>query len=295
MKTYLVTGGSGFLGAEMCRQLKKAGKKVIDVSLDTESNSNRKTYKIDITQNEQIAEIFKSHTIGTIIHLAALLTTQSNQNPELAFRVNILGSLNLLELARLFGVTRFVYASSYSSIGYLPPEDCPVDESVIQNPGDLYGETKRFVEKMGIAYSEKFGFQFIAGRLGSLVGSGKTTPSSAWRMDIFNMLKTGGQIHINLSPQVTLALSHVQDTARSLLLLATAEKVLHHIYHLPSDSISMEKLGKILQSLSADIEVTWGTSTLQNMPPSASAKRFTNEFNFVPTPLVDALRQYQSS
>jgi hypothetical protein len=94
---------------------------------------------------------------------------------------------------------------------------------------------------------------------------------------------------------VILPLSHLEDTARSFVILATTEKVVHHIYHLPSDSMSMQNLGKLVKSLRSDIEMTWGTSTFQNMPSAASANRFINEFKFAPIHLSDALKQYQSS
>ena len=296
MNTILVTGGSGFLGAEVCRQLINAGQRVIVVQHKTNPSDDILSMKADIADYQQLETIFRDHKIGTIIHMAALLNTNSNQNPDLAFRVNVLGSYNLLELAHRYGVKRFIYSSSYSTLGYRPINECPVDESLIPTPDNFYGETKRFVEALGLGYAQKFGFQFTAGRIGAIVGPGNAISTSSWRMDIFNLLKTGGKIETKFAPQVILAISLLEDTARALVTLALAEKNHHCIYNLPNDSLSLQQIAELVQALRPDIEFSFGAVTEQDMPPLISAERFTREFsNFRHVPLSEALRFFQSS
>jgi len=292
----LVTGGSGFLGAEVCRQLIAAGQRVIDVRHKAMPASDVISVSADIANYQQLEAIFLEYKINAIIHMAATLTTNSNQNPDLAFRVNVLGSNNLLELTRHYGINRFVYSSSYSALGYRPIEECPVDETVAPTPCNFYGETKRFVEALGVSYAQKFGFQFTAGRMGAVVGPGNSLSTSSWRMDIFNMLKTGGKIDTKFAPQVTLTISLREDTARALVTLALAEKVEHSIYNLPNDSLSLQQIADMVKTLRGDVEFFFGTTTEQDMPPLISAKRFTQEFiNFRHMPLAEALRLYQKS
>lgn len=296
MSTILVTGGSGFLGAEVCRQLIDAGQKVVDVRHKANPSGDVISMSADLAKTQQLEAIFQAHKISTIIHMAATLTTNSNQNPDLAFQVNVLGSNNLLELAHRHGVKRFIYSSSYSALGYRPMEECPVDESLAPTPINFYGETKRFVEALGASYAQKFGFQFTAGRIGAIVGPGNALTTSSWRMDIFNMLKTGGKIETKFAPQVTLTISLLEDTARALVTLALAEKNQHSIYNLPNDSLSLQQIARMVQALRPDIEFTFGTITDQDMPPLISAERFTQEFtNFRHVPLAEALRLYQNS
>jgi nucleoside-diphosphate-sugar epimerase len=292
----LVTGGSGFLGAEVCHQLIAAGQRVIDVRHRAMPASDVISISADIAEYQQLEAIFLEHKISTIIHMAAMLTTNSNQNPDLAFQVNVLGSNNLLELTHRYGVKRFVYSSSYSALGYRPIEECPVDETVAPTPGNFYGETKRFVEMLGTSYAQKFGFQFAAGRMGAVVGPGKALPTSSWRMDIFNMLKTGGKIETKFAPQVTLTISHLENTARAMVTLALAEKVQHNIYNLPNDSLSLQQIADLVKALRGDVEFSFGTTTDQDTPPLISAERFTREFtDFRHVPLAEALRLYQSA
>jgi nucleoside-diphosphate-sugar epimerase len=296
MNAILVTGGSGFLGTEVCQQLIRAGQKVIDVRHKAKPSGDVISMTADLSDIKQLETIFLAHKISAIIHMAATLTTNSNQNPDLAFRVNVLGSNNLLELTRQYGVKRFIYSSSYSALGYRPIEKCPVDESLAPTPDNFYGETKRFVEALGVSYARKFGFQFTAGRMGAVVGPGNALSTSSWRMDIFNMLKTGGKIETKFSPQVTLSISLLEDTARALVTLALAEKNQHCIYNLPNDSLSLQQIAQMVHTLRPDIEFSFGTITDQDMPPLISADRFLQEFsNFRHVPLAEALRLYQLS
>jgi len=291
----LVTGGSGFLGKEICHQLKGFGYEVVDISIDPEPRDGITTIRADISHFEPLEDIFRTQKFSTILHLAALLTTRSNQYPDQAFKTNILGSYNLMELARRFEVKRFVYASSFSAIGHGHTEEIPADESILPTPDNFYGETKRFVEKLGLSYAQKYHLPFIAGRLGVLVGAGKPIASSAWRMDIFNMLKTGGTIETKFKPNVILAFSEVKETAQAFATLVKAEKPQHAIYHLPHDSMTMEQLTDILQGLQPEISMKYGESEFVDMPRQIDSTRFIREFKFNQITLRDALRTYKNS
>jgi len=293
MKAILVTGGSGFLGSEVCRMLVEAGHRVVDISAEPNHLAGVEGHVVDITDYPAIDSIVKNNGFDTIIHLAALLTTQSNQNPESAFRVNVLGAHHLLEAARNHRIPRFVYSSSFSIIGPIPMKQCPVDEDVIQVPINFYGETKRFVEKMSISYAQKFGLQVAIGRLGALVGPGKPLGTSAWRMDIFNMLKTGGSITYKFTSRTRLLISHLRDTARAFLCLALAEKPQHAIYHLTHDALSMQQLSDIVHELNPEIHFAYGTNEQVDMPHSVNTERFVKEFNFEPISIKKALENYK--
>ena len=292
----LITGGSGFLGAEVCHQLITRGQKLVNVSHRAAPSADVISMQAEIEDIDSLEKIFQSYRFSTIVHMAAMLTTNSNQNPEQAFKVNVLGSHNLLMLAQKYGVQRFVYSSSYSVLGYDPENERVADESLPPTPDCYYGHTKSFVEAMGVSYAQKFGFQFIAGRMGVVVGPGQALSTSAWRMDIFNFLKTGGKIETKFAPQVILGFSGVEDTARAMATLTLAEKVQHSIYNLPIDSLSLQQIADMVQALRPDIEFTFGSTINRDMPPFINTDRFTQEFsNFRHLPLAEALRLYQLS
>src|SRR5258708_3224435 len=119
----LVTGGRGFIGRAVTFLLQRSGYDVVSVdavsydSVHTHDQQSCREIVCDIVNPEQLLQVFKAERIGSIIHLAAILPTVAARDPLRATQVNIMGSLNLLELARRFGVLRIVFGSSLSVYG----------------------------------------------------------------------------------------------------------------------------------------------------------------------------------
>ncbi len=295
-RTILTTGGSGFLGSEVCRQLLDSGCQVVNISHRSAPLEKVISESADLTDIRQLEKVFQTYEISAIVHMAAALSSHSNQNPDEAFRLNVLGSFNLMEMARQFNISRFVYASTYSLLGYREPEFGLADESLIPTPDNFYGETKQFTEALGVNCGIKFGFHFSSGRMGALVGPGQASASSAWRMDIFNKLKTGGEIQVKFAPQTIMIFSLVEDTARALVTLALAEKNRHAIYNLPHDSITLEEMADFVTGLNPNIQFSFGRTLEHDMPTMIDASRFTSEFpQFKHIHLFEALRISQSN
>lgn len=148
------------------------------------------------------------------MHLAAILPTAAQREPLLATKVNIQGSINLLALAREFGVRRFVFGGSLSVYGTCPA-DHVVSEADCAAPEDLYGAAKLYVEQLGEAYQRAHAMQFVSLRIGRVVGPGARSATSAWRCEIFERLSvTGsGQIEIPYPESERILLVHVEDVA----------------------------------------------------------------------------------
>ena len=118
-RAVLVTGARGFIGRAVQKLLQREGYRVLglDETMPAEATSNGLDIQLDITNIKQLQQLFEAETIGGIIHLAAILPTAARQQPLRATEVNVVGSLNLLEMARQFGVQRVVFGSSLSVYG----------------------------------------------------------------------------------------------------------------------------------------------------------------------------------
>lgn len=289
----LVTGGNGFQGIPLCEHLASLGQEVLSVARHPVQSPNYLSERADVTEPEIMAELFKRYPIKAVIHLVSLLASKSTNNPDQATRVNVIGTLNMLELCKQMGVKRFVYGSSYNALGYHPASAGAVDESTEPLPTSFYGETKRFIEKMGVRYAELNGLEFISGRLSILIGPGEPTATSAWRSNIYNQLESGGDIEFTFAPDVVLPLADVRDTAASLALLAMAEKPQHSIYNLPCESMSSAELAALVQQTGRDIRITFGNRTLDDNPALVNSDRLKNEFKYQPVPLVKRLQEHR--
>ena len=188
MQHILVSGGAGFIGSNLIGSLLSAGGFKIHCIDNFDDfytpDIKRKNigkyvnhpdfflYEGDIRDAEVLNRIFGNH-IDIIVHLAARAGVRpSISNPALYVDVNINGSLNLLEKARIHQIKQFVFASSSSVYGDNP--NTPWDENEnISKPISPYAATKGAVEMIGYSYSHLYNIRFMALRLFTVFGPGQ--------------------------------------------------------------------------------------------------------------------------
>lgn len=163
-RTYLVTGGTGFIGAYLVRRLVKDGHTVKVVDNDLRGSSKRLADVLDDIQlincDVRDADAMSEAAVGceSILHLAALNGTENFYNrPEVVLDVGIRGMYGALEAARRNGITEFVLASSseaYQTPPMVPtPEDVPLTIPDPWNPRYSYGGSKLISEIMLANYN----------------------------------------------------------------------------------------------------------------------------------------------
>lgn len=164
----MVTGAAGFIGFHLSKTLLDMGESVIgvdnlnsyyDVSLKRsrldilKSHKNFVFYKEEIQNFKALEKIFKQHRVDLICNLAAQAGVRYSLIDPFSYqKSNLEGFLNLLELARKYGITNFVYASSSSVYGTNKKIPFSVEDRV-DTPISLYGATKRANELIAHAYS----------------------------------------------------------------------------------------------------------------------------------------------
>ncbi len=231
-----------------------------------------------------------TRAFGGIVHLAAILPTAAQRDPIRAMHVNIVGSMNLLELARRFRVPRFVFGSSLSIYGSCPA-DRVVSEADRAAPEDVYGAAKLCVEQVGSALATSSGLEFVSLRIGRVVGPGARSATSAWRSEIFELLSAeSGNIALPYTSSERVLLVHVEDAARALVTLLDASSPRHAIYNAPCESWVVQDLKNELESLNPKLRVTLGDAYAKGNPRLLDASRFQNEFSFATRSIAERLR-----
>src|SRR4030066_2517582 len=172
----LITGGLGFIGVYLARALLQKGEDVVlfDIVGSSPLIKDIKD-KVKIVQGNlaswaEVMEVVKQYNIDGIFHTGALLSASAEEKPITAYNVNAGGTFNILEAAWLFNIKRVVYTSTIASYGLGLNT---VDEDTIQMPISMYGVTKVFSERLGEYYQRKFGVDFRAVRLPSVIGPGR--------------------------------------------------------------------------------------------------------------------------
>lgn len=292
----LVTGGRGFIGRATGKLLQRSGYRVI--SLDREENSKAvetdgcEEIACDLSDAAQLRTVFGRDRVDGIIHLAAILPTAARRNPHLATQVNVQGGANVLEMARQFGVRRVVFGSSLSIYGTYSAEHT-VSELDRAAPEDLYAAAKLYVERLGMAYRDCHGIDFVSLRIGRVVGPGARSVSSAWRSEIFELLKVSYPAEILLPYRASerILVVHVEDLAAMLLTLLRAASTAHTIYNAPCRSIVVGDLKRVIEDLNSNITVTLGDGTPTGNPQVLDFGRFQREFSCETVPIFDRLRK----
>ncbi|MCB0161093.1 MAG: NAD-dependent epimerase/dehydratase family protein, partial [Caldilineaceae bacterium] len=172
IKHVLVTGGAGFVGANLVRTLLKRGYTVR--VLDNFSSGNRAYLAgldLDIVEGDILDRAAVDAAVaGTdgIVHLAAQTGVPGSiQDPMRDCQLNVVGTLNMLEAARLAGTQRFVFASSNAPLGKQPP---PATEDKAPLPISPYGASKLAGEGYCLAYHGSWGLGTVALRFANLYG-----------------------------------------------------------------------------------------------------------------------------
>lgn len=160
----LITGGGGFLGSRIALRLAARGDYAI--AFDTASSpklsgvANVSVIVGDITDMQCLAELFSRNSIDAVVHCAAIVGVLATiKNPRRVVEVNILGSLNVLESMRMFGVKRMIHISSNEVYGdYEAPI---IDEEHTLKPHLPYGISKVAVEQLGRTYRDLHGLECV--------------------------------------------------------------------------------------------------------------------------------------
>lgn len=174
--TVLVTGGLGGIGQWVVRGLLARGQSVTvldnrsDERVSTTFGTGAEVVVADVTDSARLRAICRQREITGIAHFASVLARSCQANPRLATRVNVEGTICVLEAALACGAHRVIYASSASVYGPLTgsygyPTYQPVAEAHPRLPWPgvrVYGATKTLAEDMGMHYAENSPLEFVA-------------------------------------------------------------------------------------------------------------------------------------
>jgi len=195
MSKIIVTGGAGFVGSHLTDRLIKENHQVVvidNLSTGKKENLNKKAkfYKINIL-SPKISQIFKKERPDFVFHFAAHIEArESVRDPISDAKVNILGSLDVLENCRKFKVKEIIFASSGGEI-YGAAKKIPTPEDYLSQPISPYGVSKLTIEKYLDAYYRLFGLKYKVLRYGNVYGPKQNPHGEAGVIAIFidRMLK----------------------------------------------------------------------------------------------------------
>lgn len=290
----LVVGGSGFIGQSLCKKLAKSNVGLINFSVGDTKVEAQENINGDITDQDAIKMLFNDFNIDKVINFASLLASNSTNDPISAIRVGVEGNTNLFEMCNKFNVKRYVFASSTCLLRpNLVNPLAPVCEDAEVVSESVYEEIKRFVESIGAKVSSTLGFEFISARISLVIGPGQPSKTSAYRTEMFNLLKSGGKIKFPFKEDVILPISHYEDVANSLYKLLTSPNLQHAVYNIPCESWRVSDIAELVSTIGNEITYTFGDQLFTNGAPYIDWKRIKNELGAEIVPLEKRLFEYK--
>ncbi|MBD1553402.1 NAD-dependent epimerase/dehydratase family protein [Pseudomonas typographi] len=281
-KPVIVTGAAGLIGRQLVRRLFEQGRPV--VALDRLASITREGIEI---KECDLGDIHRLHAIAkegveSIIHCGAYSGPMVARDvPYSMVQVNIVGTANVLELARIHGARRFVYCSSTSAYGVV--ESGPVCEDVVLRPGSLYGASKVSSEYITTAYAKQYGLSAASVRLSWVYGPGRTT-ECVIRTMLENALAKR-PTRMAFGSDFPRQFIHVDDAVEGLLNALDAPELPRPIYNITGDTWgTLEEVAQIVRKLfpDADIALQPGPDPVDEYQEKFSIEAARRDLNYEP-------------
>ena len=231
--TTLITGGSGFIGAEIARLLIESGdtgggpihvaQRSTELGRLQDLADDIVLHRLDLADGAEIEGVVAAVAPDRVFHFGAMLTGPGEQDPPTLLEVNAVGFIRFIEACRRAGTSQVIFASSIGTYGRDLAPDRPIDDLSRQRPATAYGVTKVLGEHLGTYYRSRYGLDFRSLRYPAIVGPGVTTWSLAqYTSWMIERPARGEPFAVWTGPDQVIALLWYQDAARAAIELAAA-------------------------------------------------------------------------
>jgi UDP-glucuronate 4-epimerase len=290
----MVTGAAGLIGNAVRAKLEASGRSVVPIDLVSRTEEGRPLLVCDIRDVHRLHSIAARHMLTGIIHCGAYSGPMvARDNPYAMVQVNVVGTANILELARILGGVRVVYCSSTSVYGSAQRIE-PVSEDVALFPVSVYGASKVAGEQLLSTYASQFNLDGVSLRLSWVYGPRRTTDCIIRTM-IANAL-AGEPTRIPYGRGFHRQYIHVDDAANALIAALDRPNPPRRIYSITGGTyLTFDEIADTVKRVlpKAEIELAPGSDPDDGVQPRFDISAAERELGFRPTLTFEAgVRQY---
>jgi len=286
--TTLVTGGSGFLGLSIVRNLVEDGEKPVVYDLMPNLAPIRgisekiKVVRGNILDLPHLMRTIKEHDVDKVIHLVYYGDFASRKNPYGAVGINLVGTTNVFEATRILDLEKVVWASSgavYGPAAYYGGQSVMIDEEKPTKPDSMYGACKVMNEFTGQFYCSEYGLDIIALRLTSVYGAGRYH-SVYYTDEIIENPAKGKPAKVPLSPAEEHDFIYVKDAARAFLLALRVKKPKHNIFNIGGGTYTLRDIADCVKGALPEAVIDFEDRPLMGRVSRFSIERARRELGF---------------
>lgn len=264
----LVTGASGFVGSNILQTLVEKGKSAVgyDVASPPPDLFGRVTVvKGDILDLSRILHLTNQYNVNGVIHTIAIMpSTGSEDMPAQAMKINVEGTLTILEAARLLNFRRVVFCSTVSACGDRGLVKVKEDDPSVFPFHEIYGLSKFMAEQLCLYYNERFGVDVVIVRFTNVYGPGqrpfrKPFIAGAQPIDWFlHSALSDGMIEMEKGRETRKDYTYIKDVVQGVLLAYEKEKPKYRLYNISSGKLTtideiIKAIKRVLPNVSANI------------------------------------------
>lgn len=302
--------GSGLIGSQVARILAERGEKPVLMDVAAQPQAIAQIVDLDkvtlvtgdVLRPLSIVDVLRANGISRIAHTAAnpMLTVGAQKDPYSAINLNIMGTVNVLEAARVTGIKRVVVSSSSVLNHYLEGGEDGGNfgqEEAFPRPTTFYSATKQAVESLGLNYAKWCGIEFAGLRYGAVFGpwsgSGGGGPSNVIREAMRNAL-AGREA---LIPPGVMEWVYSKDAARGTVMALEAKDLGNGIFNLTMGAMTTPAemaaaIGAVAPGAKCKFEAPAGAGvSLSNRDAHADLSRAKRQLGWEPQfPLAAAVK-----
>lgn len=260
----IVTGANGQIGTELVEQLRIIHGTASVIALDirpSETSSKGPFIQSDITDLENLQEIFSTYKPTQVYHLAAILSAVGEQNPKKAWDLNMGGLLNVLDCCVAYKVKKVFWPSSIAVFGPGTPKDLSPQHTVM-DPTTVYGISKLAGERWCEYYHKQFNLDVRSIRYPGII-SWKTAPGGGttdYAVHMYREAVWNKRYESYLSGASRLPMIYMEDAIRATLLIMDAPTSAIQIrssYNVAGISFNPEDEAKAIRKVIPEFQLTY--------------------------------------
>jgi len=278
MKKILFTGCGGQIGSELTLAFRNIYGDDNIIASDVSDKINRELLEsgpfvhLDVLDAKAIAETIDKYHIDAVVHLAAILSAVGEKNPQLAWNVNINGTVNIFEVAREKKLERILVPSSMAVFGPDTPKNNTPQKTVLI-PTTMYGVTKVAAELLGNYYNLHYGMDIRGLRYPGIIshktppGGGTTDYAVAIYFDAVKQksyncfLRENSRLPMMYMPDCLKATTELFQADKDKLKNATG-------YNVTAFSVTPAEIAESIRKIIPDFEITYSPDFRQNIADS---------------------------
>ena len=312
---FLVTGGLGFIGQSVVRNLLQRGIPVVAADQSPTQSAESEALSIlrsaagrsgatfdsvpmDVSDFRDVMGVFHKHPdITHTIHLAYVMGPLVDENTSLSIRVNILGMTHMFEAAVHHKLARLVFTSSETVHGpsQKPYGDRPVIEDDFCNPAShtfTYAVMKLLNEHMGRRYVERHQASIVCTRPPVVFGHGRKRSAVMWAEHYASKPAIGEPVTLPFGPETRDTWIYKDDCAEQLVRLALKPKLAHFAYNNGGQCVSAAQLAAIVKKWIPGAQINFGDGPGTPLIDNQDGTRLIREIDFTPGPLENGVREH---